>query len=89
MKRKFEKYQSVVLEQDLVKSVRVGLVEGSFLAKGARGIVVDHLIHDGIAVEFFNDEGRTVEVASIPESYVRAASNTEMEDVQRHKARSA
>jgi len=84
----YEKFQSVVLEQDLVKSANVGLVEGSFLARGARGIVVEYLVRDGIAVEFFDDQGQTIEVASIPESYVRAASSAEIEDMRRHKARS-
>ena len=88
MKHRFDKFQSVVLEQDLVKSAKVGLVEGRFLAKGARGIVVDHLARDGIAVEFFNDAGQTIEVASIPESYVRAASQTELTEMRRSKARS-
>jgi len=70
--RKFELYQAVVLEHALnppdVKSR---------LESGAPGIIVDLLNPDGVAVEFFDKGGKTIEVAFIPESFVRPATKAE------------
>ena len=72
--RKLELFQSVVLERDLKPpdvSVR--------LSKGTFGAVVELLKRDGAAVEFFAESGQTIDVAFIPEVYVRPATDAEIE----------
>ena len=91
MKRKYKLFDSVVAKRDLVEGASLGawgrgkvaLIDGKpGIAKGTGGIVVDLLSREGyepgIAVEFFDDEGETIDVAFIPESYVRPATEAEI-----------
>ena len=72
MKRRFKMFDSVVLERDLDDKSGAALSEGVRIPAGTRGAVVEFLRLDGLAVEFFDDEGETIDVAFIPESFVRA-----------------
>jgi hypothetical protein len=80
MKHKLELFQAVVLTRDIAKSRQIGLIEGDHLASGSYGVVVDYLVKGGVCVEFFNRDGETIEVASLPESYLRPATAAELED---------
>ena len=73
-----EIYQLVVLTQALSEpSVK----------EGTLGVVVEMLPSDGVAVEFFDSGGKTVDVALIPEAYVRAATKTEQKAARQAAAK--
>ena len=64
VKRKFREFQGVVLEEDISEG---GPRKGTF------GIVLDLLSDNGLAVEFFDESGATIEVLLIFDSQVRPA----------------
>jgi len=68
VKRKFREFQGVVLEDDIPEG---GPKKGTF------GIVLDLLAGNGLAVEFFDESGATIEVLLISTSQVRPATVNE------------
>jgi hypothetical protein len=91
MRRKYKLFDSVVARRDLVEGASLGawgrgkiaVIDGKpGIAKGTGGVVVELLSREdhepGVAVEFFDDDGETIDVAFIPESYVRPATEAEM-----------
>jgi hypothetical protein len=65
---KFREYEAVVLDRDIPDG---GPLKGTF------GIVLELLDGDGLAVEFFDDGGATIEVLLISDSQVRPATSKE------------
>ena len=58
---KFALYETVKLKRD---------IDEPAIAKGTTGVIVEMLPPDGLAVEFFDDTGETIDVALLPESFV-------------------
>jgi Domain of unknown function (DUF4926) len=89
MKTRFKLFQSVIADRDLVEPDLMGawgagkpaLLDGKpAVLKGTHGAIVEVFEKTGgIAVEFFDDVGETIDVAFIPENYVRAATQEEIE----------
>jgi len=90
MKSKFRLFQSVVAARDIEEPDlmgawgrgKPGLVDGKpGVLEGTRGAVVEIFEKPrGLAVEFFDAAGETIDVAFIPEAYVRAASAAEIDE---------
>jgi hypothetical protein len=68
MKHKFNLFDAVILERELPDS---GLKPGTF------GVVVELLPKNGVAVEFFDAEENSLDVALISSAYIRPESPTE------------
>jgi hypothetical protein len=79
MKRRYKLFDGVVLTRDLDDSSDAALMPGVFIPSGTHGVVMELLIKDGIAVEFFDDDGETIDVAFISESIVRPPTEEEAE----------
>jgi hypothetical protein len=69
MKHKLELFQGVVLLRDL---------PDAGLTKGASGVVMELLPPDGVAVEFFADDDRTLDVLLLSESLFRPETKSEI-----------
>jgi hypothetical protein len=61
--------QSVVLERDL---------DEPCVSRGAQGVVLEMLEPDGVAVEFFDKQGWTCDIALIPAACLRPAAAQEI-----------
>jgi uncharacterized protein DUF4926 len=95
VKGKFKLFDSVVADRDILEPDlmgawglgKPGLVHGKpGVLKGTHGAIVE--IFDasgGLAVEFFDAEGETIDVAFIPEDYVTLATETELAPEGRRK----
>ncbi len=93
MKTKFKMFQGVVADRDLTEPDlmgawgrgKPGLVDGKpAVLKGTHGVIVEVFEKTaGLAVEFFDDEGDTIDVAFIPLNYVRAETKAEEEEDRR------
>ena len=72
-----ELLQSVVLTREVE-----GTFESCLIPAGTHGVIVDiasiEHAEAQVGVELFDDEGETIDVAFIPESYVRPATEAEM-----------
>jgi hypothetical protein len=88
-KSKFKLFDSVVAERDIFEPDLTGawgrgkpvMINGRpSVPKGTAGVVVDLLAKDGIAVEFFDDDGDTIDVAFIATESVRPATPEEEEE---------
>src|SRR5687768_11255341 len=88
-KSKFKLFDSVVAERDIFEPDLAGawgrgkpaMIGGRpSVAKGTAGVVVDLLSNDGLAVEFFDVDGDTIDVAFIAAENVRPATPKEEED---------
>jgi hypothetical protein len=96
MKSKFEMFQSVVAARDIFQPElmgawglgKPGLVDGKpCVLKGTHGAIVEIYEKFGdVGVEFFDDDGETIDVAFVPESYLRAATTAELEERRQHFA---
>jgi hypothetical protein len=89
MTSKFKLFQMVIALRDLVEPDLTGawgigkpasLNGQPAVLKGTHGAVVEILEPGGLAVEFFDNEGETIDVAFIPEEYVRLATVPEIAD---------
>ena len=96
-KHKFKLLDGVVAVREIMEPQLMGAwgrgkrgeVDGEpAVLKGTRGVVVDVQRNTpDIAVEFFDDEGETIDVAFIPEDYVRAETPEEVEATRALTAR--
>jgi len=96
MKSKFEMFQGVVAVRDLTEPDlmgawgcgKPGLVDGKpGVLKGTHGAIVEMFENPpGLAVEFFDEDGETIDVAFIPEAYVRPVTAAELEERRQHFA---
>ncbi|HLF76081.1 MAG TPA: DUF4926 domain-containing protein [Dehalococcoidia bacterium] len=96
MKSKFEMFRSVIATRDLTEPDlmgawglgKPGLVDGKpAVLKGTVGAIVEIFENPpGLAVEFFDDDDETIDVAFIPESYVRAMTSAQLEELRRRSA---
>jgi hypothetical protein len=88
-KSKFKLFDSVVADRDIFEPDLAGawgrgkpaMIDGRpSVARGTAGIVVDLLSKDGVAVEFFDAAGDTIDVAFIAAESVRPATPKEKEE---------
>ena len=96
MKSKFKMFQGVVAVKDLTEPDlmgawgrgKPGLVDRKpGVLKGTHGAIVEMFENPpGLAVEFFDDDGETIDVAFVPEAYVRPATTAELEERRQHFA---
>jgi len=66
--RKYELFEPVVLQDELAEPL---------IAKGTFGVVMELIPPDGLAVEFFGSDGRTIDVALLSQAHVRPATKVE------------
>ena len=71
---KFKMFDGVVLKKDLPQYG---------LDKGTHGVLLEFLPRNGVAVEFFDSDGKTIEVALIPISSVRRTNEEEDDETRR------
>jgi hypothetical protein len=81
MKRQFEMFQGVVLVRDVKGSFASG-----FRTYGTYGVVMDLLKHDGVAIEFFDQDDNTLDVVLISEDDLRPETNAEIDLRQKRQA---
>jgi len=78
MKSKFKMFQSVVLKKDVP-----GDHEPVIIPSGTFGAVVEIFAKGQVIVEFFDDEGWTIDIATIPEISLRASTDAELAELKK------
>jgi hypothetical protein len=96
MKSKLKMFKGVVAGRDLTEPDlmgawgrgKQGLVDGKRgVLKGTHGAIVEMFENPpGLADEFLDDDGETIDVAFVPEACIRPATGAELEERRQHFA---